>query len=210
MHNKGTQSLPHAFCWSRFGTEAGESVDQILARKNLEQEQCGGLFYWGIGSSVGPALLALLAAVERPEVLFSPIKSAPRAIDVSPVHVVRWRSGTGLFGESLTLPAAAKVTSRWDPARPTAPRYALVCASGGRLALEDHGEVTFSQLRNLRSGSPVGASQVTAVVRREAENGRPAAGPTYPVALRARLVSPYLVRLGAAETTPSTPPMVRD
>ena len=63
-------------------------MDQILARKNLEQEQCGGLFYWGIGSSVGPALLALLAAVERPEVLFSPIKSAPRAIDVSPVHVV--------------------------------------------------------------------------------------------------------------------------
>jgi hypothetical protein len=197
MHENLPDSLPRTFCWTRFGPEAGESFDEILVRKEAEREACDGKFYWGIGSAVGPALSALLAETDVPEILFSPISSAPRPIDITPSHVVRWSAGTGLFGDSVVLPPAACVTSRWDPARPNAARYALVCASNTPLSLEAHGELDFATLRNLNSGARVGASQVTAVVRRDLEDRPGHRGRMYQVALRARLVFPYLVRLSS-------------
>jgi len=196
MHPLASERLPPAFCWTRFGPEAGESLDQILTRKNAEREACAGTFYWGIGSAVGPALAALVAQTEQPEVLFSPIKSPPRPTDVSPPHIVRWSAGKGLFGGTVELPTVACVTSRWDPTRPSTPRYALVCSSDQPLCPRNQGELRFETLSNLRSGSPLGASQVTAVVRRRAVS-HVANGRTYPVALRALLVWPYLVRLHA-------------
>lgn len=183
------------------GVEAGEALDGILARKEVERTACDGIFYWGIGSAVGPGLAGLVAEVEAPEVLFSLIKSPPRAVDRRPSHVVRWAGGRGLFGERVELPDAACVTSRWNPLRPTTPRYALVCARESPLALDEHGELRVAQLRNLRSGAPVGASQVTAVVRRTDGTPDGAAGSTYPVALRAFLVWPYVIRL----TEPAPP-----
>lgn len=197
MHTQEAATLPVAFCWTRFGAEAGEPFTEILARKDLEREAGEGIFYWGIGSSVGPALQALIAHMEEPEVLFSPIASPPRRVDVDPERVVRWRVGIGLAGESMDLPAHACVTSRWDSERPCAGRYALVCGSHDPLGLEDHGELRFGSLRNLRSGAPVGASQVTAVVRRDA--ARAERGRAYSVALRASLVPPYLLRLDSPE-----------
>jgi hypothetical protein len=197
MHCSPPKRLPLTFCWTRFGPEAGESLDEILVRKNVEREACGGVFYWGIGSAVGPALSALIATAEAPEVLFSPINSAPRPVDVSPSHVVRWSAGIGLFGDRVDLPQSACVTSRWNPQRPNLARYALVCANDVPLGLEDHGELDFATLRNLTSGAAVGASQVTAVVRRDANEPSAPRGRTYHVAMRARLVFPYLVRLCA-------------
>lgn len=191
MHLRRCEPLPWAFCWTRFGAEAGESIEQILVRKDAERFDGGGIFYWGIGNAVGPALAALVAEIPEPEVLFSPIKSPPRQVDVAPSSTVRWSAGQGLFGETFDLPQSACVTSRWEPARPNAARYALVCASGEPLVLADRGELRFGAMRNLSSGAPVGASQVTAVVRHDdGESGR-----TYPVALRASLVWPFVVRL---------------
>lgn len=194
MNDQQPAELPDAFCWTRFGPEAGESFGEILARKNREREECGGLFLWGIGSAVGPAISALLTHTDTPEVCFSPIRSKPRGVDVAPSHVVRWTRGLGLFGDSFEIPEGACVTSRWDPNRTQTPRYALVCQTRLPLALDDYGEFGFGELSNLVSGSPVGASQVTAVVRRNkdasAERGR-----VYGVALRASLAWPYLIRL---------------
>lgn len=195
MHDNVLDTLPEAFCWTRFGPEAGESFSDILARKEVEREAGDGIFYWGIGSAVGRALEALIASVEEPEVLFSPITSAPRPADVRPDHVVRWSCGKGLFGESTVLPEHARVTSRFDPGRPDTARFALVCASDEPLCLEEHGELRFGSLRNFCSGAAVGASQVTAVVRRGIAG--PRCGRAYPVALRASLVDPYLLRLAA-------------
>jgi hypothetical protein len=197
MNESRTESLPQAFCWTRFGPEAGEAFDRILRRKNIEREACDGVFYWGIGSSVAPALSTLISEVERPEVLFSPICSAPRSVDVQPATVVRWLAGTGLFGESVVLPPGACVTSRWDPDRPNFARYALVCASDEPLALRMHGSLDFAALRNLTSGAHVGSSQVTAVVRRNVNALCPTHGRVYEVAMRAWLVYPYLIRLSS-------------
>lgn len=191
MHERCSSQLPRAFCWTRFGTEAGEPIEQILARKERERIASGGIFYWGVGNALGPGLAALVSECPEPEVLFSPIAGSPRRSDVAPASVVRWLAGDGLFGDYINLPDGACVTSAWDPARPSAPRYALVCASTTPIELADLGELRFDALRNISSGSPVGASQVTAVVRRTEGNS----GRAYRVALRARLVWPYFLRL---------------
>src|SRR5690242_16124174 len=127
MHRRPLQPLPRAFCWTKFGPEAGESIDQILARKERERTATGGVFYWGIGNSVGPALTALLAATREPEVLFSPIRSAPRRQDLAPSYTVRWLAGEGLFGDLIDLPSSVCVTSGWAPGPRNVARYALVC-----------------------------------------------------------------------------------
>ena len=185
-------SLPRRFCWTRFGTEAGETIEAILARKDAERRANGGIFFWGIGNSVAPAVTELVRRVGRPEVLFSPIKSRPRRVDIAPACVARWTSAEATSGEVFGLPENANVTSRWDPDRPAPTHYALVCSSTEPLEINNAGQLTFGALRNLRSGAPLGASQVTAVVHR-ADTGQ--GGGEYPVAFRAALVAPYFVRL---------------
>jgi hypothetical protein len=184
--------LPRFFCWTRFGTEAGEPIDAILERKEAERRANDGVFLWGIGNSIAPALEELLAREPAPEVLFSPIRSAPNASDVDPPAVASWKAGRGMGGEAFALPEHSTVTSRYDPARPAQRHYALVCASPAPLLVHAEATLTFAQLRNLRSGAPLGFSQVTAVVSREdGEDGED----EYPVAFRAALVAPYFVSL---------------
>ena len=190
MNEMHERRLPQAFCWTRFGPEAGEGIEAILARKNLERAANGGVFTWGIGNSVAPGLAALLEEVETAALLFSPIRSRPRAFDLDPPQILRWTSGKTLHGERYRLPESVRVTSgarSFDGRR----HYALICRSDTPLSLGDFGSLDFGSLRNLASGRPLGASQVTAVVRRDG----PQSGTTYPVALRASLTPPYFVAL---------------
>lgn len=180
--------LPSIFCWTRFGAEAGEKSEAILKRKEHERQRTRGVYFWGVGSSVAPGIAELVRRTHSPEVLFSPIKSRPRAIDVRPPAVVRWRAGVTLTGDRIKLPQTARVIS----GQSKAPHYALVCASEEPLHVGDYGRLNFNALRNLVSGNPLGASQVTAVVERVAD---PQDGRVYVVALRARLMAPYFIRL---------------
>lgn len=184
--------LPSLFCWTRFGTEAGEPISAILDRKEAERVANNGIFYWGIGNSVAPAITALLCHDATPEVLFSPIKSKPRAIDVSPGAVIRWRKAIALDGRMFTLPESVRVTSR-----SVRSHYALVCSAADRLKFGQLGNLHFDELRNLGSGQRLGASQVTAVVSRKVDVVNEDVG--YVIALRAYLVAPYFVRLHAPE-----------
>lgn len=154
----------------------------------LERRRTGGVFFWGIGNPVGPGIAELGRRVACPEVLFSPIKSPPRVVDVHPPAVVRWHGAVTPAGEHLGLPETVLVESGYSKA----PRYALVCESHDPLRPRDLGELKFAELRNIVTGNPLGASQVTAVVERlpVCHDGR-----AYVVALRARLVAPFFVRL---------------
>lgn len=188
-----TTPLPKCFCWSRFGTEAGEPIDAILRRKELERRRNGGIFLWGIGNALGPSMRALLREVRGPEVVFSPIRSAPSAIDVSPSRVVTWGAGRDLDGAPVALPRWSIVTSRAPADVRSARHYALVCYADEPLELAaEPGTLTIGQLENLLTHRRVGASQVTAIVRcRKAATP----GTVYSVAMRARLVAPYFVEL---------------
>lgn len=203
-NNPARLSLPEAFCWTKFGTEAGELPLSIFQRKELERRRNGGVFLWGIGQSIGPSLPHLLRATSTPEVLFSPIKTSAATRDVSPAQIVLWCDAFGYDGHRFRLPEHSLVTSRSDPAHPRSGHYALVCeARSPILKLEGKDEhLALEALRNLRSGTPLGASQVTAIVRRMHITSPTRA--KYPVVARARLVYPYLVRLTRAIPVPES------
>jgi len=186
--------IPNHFCWTRFGVEAGELPESILDRKERERVANEGIFLWGIGNAVGSAMRQLLRTSPKPEVLFSPIKSHPRLGDSAPPVTVAWTWGVTLDGDPFRVPEFSLVTSRYDPAKPRAEHYSLVCMSYKVLTGSSCAEeLSISDLRNLVSGRPVGASQVTAVVRKEHfASPRPT---RYPVMIRAELVYPYFLRL---------------
>lgn len=192
--------LPAAFCWSKYGVESGERVDTILARKERERQTTGGVFLWGIGTSIRPSLEALLATSPRPEVLFSPMRSPAAARDVRPSSVVAWRSACGMDGSPFEIPVGCLVTSRAPEDLRNARHFALVCERKQPLpvGLADGAEdawVDDSAVRNFLTGRPVGASQVTSVVRAVRSNRIP----RYRLAFDAWLTEPYLLMLGDPE-----------
>lgn len=187
-------SLPDFFCWSKFGDEAGESADGILARKESEREANDGLFLWGIGSSIAPSLQELLRLDSNPRILFTPMLSAPARHDTNPGAIAVWHAAQTMDGSPYVLPPHSLVTSRADAERPPRRHYALICRRdaslterASRLWLDD------ADVRNLRTGSHVGSSQVTSVVRLVDEDQR--GDPRYQVAFAAELEPPYFVTL---------------
>jgi len=188
-------SLPKHFCWTRFGTEAGQEVSSILARKERERLATGGLFLWGIGNSVGPAMRHLVRLESVPLAVFSPMRSKPKAIDVAPSRVVRWTRALDMDGHDWSIPEAVTVLSRGSSVELGDKRYhyALVCRSGQPLQGLEIGRVAYNRLVNLLSGARLGASQVTAVVEHLKNVGD--AQSVYPIAFTAELAFPYFVKL---------------
>jgi hypothetical protein len=123
--------LPLHFCWTRYGTEAGETIEQILARKEQERLANGGTFLWGIGNAISRlSMLELLRVEPQPEAVFSPIRNKPSKKDVNPSCVVMWTVGQTLNGCRYELPAGSVVTSHGQRTK----HYALVCSSQSPLA----------------------------------------------------------------------------
>lgn len=192
--------LPEAFCWTKFGVEAGESQLAILERKELERASDGGVFLWGIGNSIRPSLIALLAASSMPEVVFTPMLSVPLIVDAQPDQVVRWTRARGLDGDPFVMPDHSRVTSRQRPGKRS--HYALVCSSETRIGVPaDAPRFASEQVCNLQTGNPVGASQVTSVVKRLSA-AAPAQRRRYLIAFRAMLVRPYFVELTSPRAVP--------
>lgn len=196
--------VPEAFCWTRFGTEAGERIERIFERKEWERRENGGVFLWGVGNSIRPSVLALTGEVARPPVVFTPMLSRADPRDVSPERTVLWTSGTGPLGNPCELPAHSLVTSGVRGGRRQGHHYALVCYSASPLHRSEDGPTFRARdVCNWTNGTPVGASQVTSVVR-YAPYGADC-GASYRVALCAELVPPYFVRL---ENPVEVPPAV--
>jgi hypothetical protein len=184
-------------CWSRMQAEAGQSLTVIVRRKELERRANGGLFMWGVGNAPPGAVLALARAEVPIPVYFSVMKSRPKAVDLAPVRTVAWRSYVDAQGVQRPLPACSVVTSRGDSASGSKRvHYALMCWSSTPLQLSLDGPPLFdhSAFCNVGgSGAPVGASQVTALLRRCRPSASEAAD--YAVNLRASLFGGYWVKL---------------
>ena len=187
-------TLPTAFCWTRFGAEAGELACDIFARKELERLRNGGVFLWGIGSSIRPSLLELVSEESEPEVVFSPMKSKAASRDARPSGTALWTSAIGLDGRAYEIPEWSLVTSAVRGGGLRRRHYALVCQSALPIDEPTMGsELRLHELRNLSNNTRIGASQVTCVVRRGSLSCP--SSPTYSVALVARLAPPYFVEL---------------
>lgn len=192
--------LPSRFCWTRFGTESGELVEEILKRKEAQRLAHDGMFLWGIGNSVGPAIRELVRLEGTPRVLFSPMRSKPKLVDVQPERVFCWTRATTLEGETWDMPVGLRVISRGSTALGhKRSHYALVCRSTTPLvhASETRHRLCYRALVNLSSKNKLGHSQVTAVVEHCLDAKLAEADSTvYEVGFAAELVYPYFIQLG--------------
>ena len=190
--------LPSAFVWSKMGAESGEALAAIIRRKELEREAGGGVFVWGIGQSLGDGLSLLRAVESAPRVLFSPMPSKAKFGDASPSSLLVWTAYRRNGGTTEPLPPHVLVTSRGNigPATKTH-HYALLCRSAVPLTSGPVGAVSPARMRNLASGHPLGASQVTALVSHDdAQQG----GREYPISFAADLLE--FIRLDAPLQVP--------
>lgn len=187
--------LPEHFCWTKYGVESGESVCTILRRKEEERQASGGMFLWGIGNSVGPAVRELIRREHHPKIVFSPMRSKAKAVDTTPSSVFTWSSATGLDGSEWEIPEGLSVLSRGssEAGRMKASHYALVCKSDTPLMVADQGDLVYENLVNLLSQNPLGHSQVTAVVSHHRSSAMRET--KYPIGFMAELVYPYFVKL---------------
>lgn len=180
-------------CWSRMQAEAGQSLEAIVARKEKERLAGSGLFVWGVGNP--PASLSNVLARGRVPVraIFSVMKTKPRLIDRAPARTLVWRRYVDCNGVERSLPAHALVLSRGDSARgPKRVHYALMCYADEPLTLRRGEPFDPSAFRNVSAaGAPVGASQVTALLRRVASSNTS----NYEANFSAWLTESYWVRL---------------
>jgi hypothetical protein len=181
-------------CWSRMQAEAGQKLDRIILRKENERVSGNGHFFWGVGNA--PALAARKLAIgKKPvKVVFSIMKSKPKRIDLRPSRILVWRKYFDLFGVERSLPPNVLVTSRGhEEWKAKQNHYALMCYSERPLELERGVPFHPNEFRNVGgTGAQVGASQVTAIVRRVATSNGPS---SYEVNLHAWLTGSYWVRL---------------
>lgn len=182
-------------CWSRMQAEAGQGLERILVRKELERRTCGGIFFWGVGNAPGSEPARLARAKVPVEAIFSVMKSRPKTQDVQVAELNVWRAYIDEFGMERELPAGSLVTSRAPaPLARARAHYALMCRSERAIGLEDLGPFNPKAFRNVGGrGAPVGASQVTALLR--LTDPRACGDASYRANVRAKLTGGYWVRL---------------
>lgn len=192
---EGMSDVPKFFLWSKIGTESGESLQVIIRRKEIERKACDGVFFWGVGNSVRLSLSILRQLSKTSSAVFSEMRSKPKVVDIEPSRLLLWLAYEDEAGNRHPLPPHSFVTSRGmdDGHGSNRAHYALVCRTDSAIDEDTVGELDATALVNIRSGRPVGYSQVTSVV---AINGSAASKPMhYPVTFTATLIGPGQVRL---------------
>jgi hypothetical protein len=170
-----------SFVWTKMGVESGEELAEIVRRKEEERQAGQGIFWWGIGNSLGSAVREHARAQGGSlPVLFSKMLGRAKSADVSPDLVWMWSN----------VPAYAKVISRGAASK--AKHYALVCHSAVPLKLEKGGERFDPTQCRTPLGKAPGASQVTALLIGSPSGHTRGA---YEVSFRATLVTPWAVKL---------------
>ena len=186
--------LPNAFCWTKMGAEAGQPLNGIIARKDVERDLGNGVFFWGIGSSLGQKLWAFVENLKSPDILFSPMKTKPKCVDTTPTRIFAWTAYLDKNGVKHPVPSHSLVTSRGTVGKKVKTfHYALVCHKRTTLFAGSWPQIEWNSLRNYKSRSKLGFSQVTSLV--EANNRSKSIISSYQVLFGAKLVSPYFVKL---------------
>ncbi len=189
-------SPPDVFCWTKMGEESGESLATIIRRKEWERQLGAGTFVWGIGQSLGKNVESVADKNALFPVIFSPMLSRAKQIDINPSAVAVWTHWEDQRGITHMLPQHMLVTSRatLPSGKLKKNHYALVCKSDQPLKDSKISAVRHALARNVTSNKPVGASQVTAVVKM-VDNEGSIDGPSYKVSFDAHLQYPYYIKL---------------
>lgn len=175
--------------------ESGQLLTQILARKELERQSTGGIFFWGVGNAPSRAVAALSCTRQEVDVVFSIMKSKPKIEDLAPKNIYVWRQFIDTSGIH-DLPPGVLITSRGSTSLISKRQhFALICQSKNPLVLGELGLFNPSSYRNFsKANRPIGASQVTAIVKK-IETIDAASGADYQINLTAKLFGSYWVKL---------------
>ncbi len=187
---------PRLVCWTRMQAEAGQVLQQIIRRKELERQSGNGVFFWGVGNAPASSVGTLARAQIPIPVIFSVMKSKPKREDAEADEIFAWLGYVDARGHERSMPPHAIVLSRArTPKGLKKNHYSLICHSDTPLQL-DEGEVfDLANFRNVGGRSaPVGSSQVTALLKPSPANSDGSSTP-YRVAMRASLIDGYWVRL---------------
>lgn len=192
-HNVSLDHEGELLCWTRMQSEAGQGLEDIVARKELERRAGDGVFFWGIGNAPAVATSTYARLGVPVSVIFSVMKGRPKAVDASPRSLLVWRKYLDMNGAERELPPQALITSRGETDAGDKKRhYALMCRSQAPLKLGKGVRFDPAAFRNVGgNGGPVGASQVTALIQRVQPDG---VG-DYEANISAELTGSYWVRL---------------
>lgn len=191
----GSKLIDAPFVLTKPGVEAGESLAAIVARKEAERAAGKNVFWWGVGSSLGPAVVKAAQSVGgKLQIVFViPNKiSRPKEHDASPEQVFRWTQWQNQNGVVRDVPSFANVTSRGHNLKSA--HYALVCYSETPLKLDINGQAFDPSLCRTALGKVPGSSMVTALVWGDL-TAPGHIGAQYRIAFRATLISPWQARL---------------
>lgn len=177
------------------GDEAGQPLNNILLRKEMERLLGDGMFMWGIGNALGKSIWSLVEREDAPKVFFSKINTKAKQIDIAPSKVYIWTSYLDKYGDSRPVPDHVLLTSRANAGRQLKRNhFALVCQKRNKIEKENLPPINFSDFKNINSNKgKLGYSQVTAIVERNGNEKH--SSKEYPTIFSADLVKPYYVKL---------------
>jgi len=179
------------FVWSKMQNEGGQTLASILARKEAERRAGNGVFWWGIGNSLGTAVRdkAKQAGGVLP-VLFSQMRTPAKRVDAHPSVVFLWTEWEDISGVRHKIPAHVLEWSRGADGKKT--HYALVCRSDEPITLSNHGPFDPSRCLTHLGKRPA-TRQVTALLADESPESH--APGEYHWGFRATLIEPWVAKL---------------
>jgi hypothetical protein len=156
-----------AFCLTKFGPEAGETTQKILARKDLERRAGVGAhkneFWWGVGEKgTAQSTQTLISRHGGNTVLFSAIKDQTPPNKGSTTDALVWRKYRMLGGDILQdIPKHVLITSAALTKGGTTrtKHFALVCNSNVPLKIGGRAfRFSNSHYKNLSKDGKLGKS----------------------------------------------------
>ena len=179
------------FVWTKMGAEGGQSLRRIVAIKEAERQAGGGVFWWGVGNSLGPAVRQeAKRSGGTLAVVFSEMITRAKRADSHPDHVCLWETWCDPDGNVIDIPEHVLEWSKGENAKKS--HYALVCRSDVPLVIDEDVPFDPAVCRTLAGKCP-GASQVTALLEEgpDADHSRG----VYWRSFQATLVEPWFVKL---------------
>lgn len=180
------------FVWTKMQAESGQKLPTIISLKESERATGNGLFWWGVGNSLGKAVDQFAAQADGTlPILFSVMKAHPQKKDTEPEKVFLWTEWEDRSGQIHAVPPHVLEWSRGAANKKT--HYALVCHSNIPLAIGDHGAFDPSRCCHTPLGKRP-ADQIVTTLLEDDPDADHSSG-AYHLGFRASLVRPWAVKL---------------
>lgn len=196
--------IPEYFIWQKAGTESGQAFTDIVAEKERQRQANGeGIFLWGVGNNLNLTPLVMTLGIRQPDVIFTLVESThpdDARNDLIRVWTNAYAKDAHGVEREWPMPRGAEVRSKVTAEQ----HYALVCHSDVPLVMTTPQNATdsfdYADVYSLSSADPdqhLKPSPRTLFAVRYAPASN-SVGKNKCV-LHARLVPPYIVRLGDPE-----------